>query len=34
MAKHVLISVIFPVFGSYMDRWRFEDSSGVSRADG
>src|SRR5215467_3932620 len=32
--KHVRISVIFPVFGSYMDRCRFDVSSGVSFAEG
>ena len=30
----MLISVIFPVIGSYIDRCRFDDSSGVSLADG
>ena len=34
VGKHVRISVIFPVFGSYMDRCRLEDSIGVSLADG
>src|SRR3989442_13730738 len=34
VGKHVLISVIFPVFGSYMERWRFDSSRGKSFADG
>src|SRR5439155_24774460 len=34
VGKHVLISVIFPVFGSYMDRWRLAWSIGKSFADG
>src|SRR5438552_1690843 len=34
VGKHVLISVIFPVFGSYMERWRLDWSTGNSLADG
>src|SRR5712691_7825767 len=34
VGKHVLISVIFPVRGSYIERWRLDDSSGVSFAEG
>src|SRR5713101_4341164 len=34
VGKHVLISVIFPVFGSYMERWRLDCSTGNSFADG
>src|SRR6266852_1265666 len=34
VGKHVLISVIFPVFGSYMERWRLDSSRGKSFADG
>src|SRR5438094_5287589 len=34
VGKQVLISVIFPVLGSYMDRCRLADSIGVSFADG
>src|SRR5207247_11324328 len=34
VGKHVRISVIFPVFGSYMERCRFDVSMGVSFADG
>src|SRR5882762_3372173 len=34
VGKHVLISVIFPVCGSYMDRWRLDCSTGKSFADG
>ena len=34
MGKHVLISVNFSVFGSYMARWRLARSSGNSFADG
>ena len=30
----MLISVIFPVFGSYIERWRLAVSIGVSFADG
>src|SRR5918992_3159289 len=32
--KHVLISVNLSVAGSYMERWRLDDSIGVSCADG
>ena len=32
--KQVPIKVILPVWGSYMDRWRLDDSRGVSFADG
>src|SRR6185436_18885342 len=34
VGKHVLISVIFPLFGSYIDRWRFACSTGKSFAEG
>ena len=34
VGKHVLISVILPVLGSYMERCRLDDSIGVSFADG
>src|SRR2546422_10250686 len=34
VGKHVLISVIFPVFGSYMERCRLDCSTGASFADG
>src|SRR5215471_6453194 len=34
VGKHVLISVNWPVFGSYMARWRLDCSSGNSCADG
>src|SRR2546426_6266034 len=34
VGKHVLMSVTFPLFGSYMERCRFAVSVGVSFADG
>ena len=34
VGKHVLMSVILPVRGSYTDRWRLDVSIGVSLADG
>src|SRR5881409_3873571 len=34
VGKQVRISVIFPVFGSYMERWRLDWSTGNSFADG
>src|ERR1700693_2547607 len=34
VGKHVLISVNLPLAGSYMERWRPEDSSGNTFADG
>src|SRR5437762_5185888 len=34
VGKHVLISVIFPLFGSYTERWRLDCSIGKSFADG
>src|SRR2546429_9497132 len=34
VGKHVLISVIFPVFGSYIERCRLDWSTGNSLADG
>src|SRR6202171_4371376 len=34
VGKQVLISVILPVFGSYMDRCRVDVSTGVSLAEG
>ena len=34
MGKQVRISVILPVFGSYIERWRVDCSIGVSFAEG
>src|SRR5262245_44492574 len=34
VGKHVLISVILPVFGSYIERCRLDVSIGVSFAEG
>src|SRR2546425_11145775 len=34
VGKHVLMSVILPVRGSYTERWRLDVSIGVSLADG
>src|SRR5262245_3527509 len=34
VGKHVLISVNLSVVGSYMERWRLDDSIGVSFAEG
>src|SRR5262245_28469355 len=34
VGKQVRISVILPVFGSYIDRWRLAVSTGVSFAEG